>query len=77
MHHECPKYPKTQENDQKWPQKVKTLEITKITLKPQKKKKNPLETSENDQNTHKLSQNTLDILDFAGILVDFKLHCSF
>ena len=42
-----------------------------------KKKKNPLETSENDQNTHKLSQNTLDILDFEGILVDFKLHCSF
>ena len=56
---------------------MKTLEITKITLKPQKKKKNPLETSENDQNTHKLSQNTLDILDFEGILVDFKLHCSF
>ena len=42
-----------------------------------KNKQNPLKTSENDQNTHKLSQNTLDVLDFGIILVGFKLFCSF
>ena len=42
-----------------------------------KNKQNTLENSENDQNTTKLSQNTFDFLDFGGILVGFKLLCSF
>ena len=31
---------------------------------------------ENEQNIPKLCQNTLDFLDFEGILVGFKLLCS-
>ena len=42
-----------------------------------KNKQNTLENCENDQNNTKLSQNTIDFLDFGGVLVGFKLHCSF
>ena len=42
-----------------------------------KNKENSHKTSKNDQNTPKLSQHTLDFLDFGGILVGFKFHCSF
>ena len=41
-----------------------------------KNKQNTLESSENDQNTPKLSQNTLGFLDFWGILVALKLFRS-
>ena len=41
-----------------------------------KNKQNTLEYSENDQNTPKLSQNTLSFLDFWGILVALKLFRS-
>ena len=40
-----------------------------------KNRQNILETSENDQNTPKLIRNTLDFLDFGGILVGFMLLC--
>ena len=49
--------------------------MTKIPLNPQNKQ-NTIETSENDQNTPKLSQNTLDFIDFGGILDGLKLFCS-
>ena len=42
-----------------------------------KNKENTHKTSENDQTTPKLRQNTLDFLDFWGILVGFKYLCSF
>ena len=42
-----------------------------------KNKEDTHKTSENDQNTPKLSQNTLDFLDFGGILVGFKFLRSF
>ena len=42
-----------------------------------KNKENTLITSKNDQNTPKLSQNTLDFLDYGGILVGFKFLLSF
>ena len=42
-----------------------------------KNKENTLKTSKNDQNTPKLGQNTLDFLDFGGILVGFQFLCSF
>ena len=54
----------------------KTFEMTKYHWNL-KNKQNPLKTFENDQNTHKLSQNILVFIDFRGILVDFKLFCSF
>ena len=80
IHHEYPKYPKTLENDQNAPKTTtiptETFKTTKITLNPQNKQ-STLETFENDLNIPKLSQNTLDFLDFEGILVDFKLPCSF
>ena len=50
--------------------------MTKIPLNPQNKQ-STLETDENVLNIPKLSQNTLDCLDFDGILVGFKLLCSF
>ena len=41
MHHECPKYPKTLENDQNAPKTTRafqeTIKITKIPLNPQNK----------------------------------------
>ena len=80
MHHECPKYPKTLENDQTMSKTMTTFpETFKMTKKPSNPQtmQNTLETSENHQNTPKLSQNTLDFLDFWGILVGFKLFCSF
>ena len=40
-------------------------------------KQNTLETSENDQNTPKLIWNTLNFLNFRGILVRFVLQCWF
>ena len=80
IHHEYPKYPKTLEKDQHAPKTTtiptETFKTTKITLNPQNKQ-STLETFENDLNIPKLSQNTLDFLDFEGILVDFKLLCSF
>ena len=59
-----------------WQQPPKLLKWLKYSWNL-KNKQNPLKTSENDQNTHKLSQNTLDVLDFGIILVGFKLFCSF
>ena len=54
----------------------KLFKMPKIPLNSQKMQ-STLETFENDLNIPKLSQNTLDFLDFEGILVDFKLLCSF
>ena len=54
----------------------KTFRMTKIPLNPENNQ-NSLETSENDQNTPKLSRNTFDFLDLGCILVGFKLFCSF
>ena len=79
MHHDCPKYPKTLENEQNAPKTTtfpETFKMTKIPLNPQNKQ-NTLETYENDQNHPKLSQNTLDFLHFWGILGGFKLFWSF
>ena len=42
-----------------------------------KNKQNAHESSENYKNTPKLSQSTLDFLDFWDILVSFELCCSF
>ena len=74
MHHGCPKFPKTLENDQNAPKTTtmptETFKMTKIPLNP-KKKRNTLETTENDQCTARLSQNILYSLDFWGILVGF------
>ena len=57
----------------------------KLLKRPKKKKKNYIlknkqntrETTENNQNTPKLSQNRLNFLDFGGIFVGFKLFFSF
>ena len=80
MHHECPKYPKTLENDLNTPKTMtillETFKMDKIPLNPQNKQ-NALETFENDKNTPKQSQNAYDFLDFGGILAGFKLFCSF
>ena len=77
MHHQCQKYSKVLKNDQNAPKTTlttpKTFRMTKIPLNPQNTQ-NFLETSEN---IPKLSQNTLDFLDFGCILVSFKLFCSF
>ena len=65
---------------------MKSFKTTKITQKPLKwpkyhwnlkNKKNTIETSKNDQNTPKLSQNALYFVDFGGILVGFMLFFSF
>ena len=61
----------------KWPQYPKKILAWLKYHWNLKNKKNTLETSENDQNTPKLSQNTLDFVDFGGILVSFKLFYSF
>ena len=42
-----------------------------------KNKENTHRTSENNQNTLKLSKNTLYFLDFGGILVSFMFLCLF
>ena len=63
-------HPKQRQQPQKiwnWPKYHWNLKNKQYTLK----------TSENDQNTPKLSQNTINFLDFGGILVGFKLLCSF
>ena len=79
MHHGCPKFPKTLENDQNAPKTTtmptETFKMTKIPLNP-KKKRNTLETTKNDQCTARLSQNILYSLDFWGILVALKLFRS-
>ena len=81
MHHECLKYPKTLENGQNTSKTTiatpKNFKMTKILLKPKKKKQNTLETFENDQNTPKRIQNTLNFQNVGGILVSFKLLYSF
>ena len=60
--------PKQRQNPrkQKWPKYYWIL----------KNKQNTLESSENNQNTPKLNQNTLGFLDFWGILVALKLFRS-
>ena len=55
---------------------TKTFKTIRIPLNPQNKQ-STLETFENDLNIPKLSQNTLDFLDYEGILVGFKLLFSF
>ena len=50
--------------------------MSKIPLNPQNKQ-STLETFENDLNIPKLSQNTLDFLEFKGILVGFTLFYTF
>ena len=70
MHHKYPKYPQTLENDQnapKWPKYHWILKNKYYTL----------ETIENDLDIPKLSQSTLDFLDFGGILVCCKFLYSF
>ena len=80
IHHEYTKYPKTLENDQNATKMstipTKTFKTIRIPLNPQNKQ-STLETFENDLNIPKLSQNTLDFLDYEGILVGFKLLFSF
>ena len=80
MHNE---YPKISQNSIKWPKHPqndqnthKNFHITNIPLNPPNKQ-NAVETSENDLNIPKLSQNALNILDFEGILVGFKSLLSF
>ena len=70
MHHENPKYPKTTTIP------TASFKMTKIPLNPQNKEWT-LETIENDLNIPKLSQNTVDFLDFKGSLVCRKLLYSF
>ena len=62
-----PKRPQYPQEHLKWPRYQWNL----------KNEQNILETFENDQNTLKLRQNTLDFLDIGGTLVVFKLFCSF
>ena len=50
--------------------------MSKIPLNPQNKQ-STLETFENDLNIPKLSQNTLDFLEFKGIWVGFALFYTF
>ena len=71
------KIPKNNQNAPKMTSTtLKTFRMTKIPLNP-KNNQNSLETSENDQNTPKLSRNTLDFLELGCILEGFKLFCSF
>ena len=77
MHHECPKYPKILENDQNAPKTTTTTPTTFKMIKIPLNLKNKQNTLANYQNTTKLSQNTLDFLDFGGILVGFKFPRSF
>ena len=80
MHHECPKYLKIVENDQNAPKTttttLKTFKMTKYHWNL-KNKQYTLETSKNDENTLKQSQNMLGSLDFWGILVgsSWFAHC--
>ena len=80
MHHKYPKYPKTLKNGQNTPKTttipLETFQMPKIPLNSQKMQ-STLETFENDLNIPKLSQNTLDFLPFAVILVGFRFPCSF
>ena len=80
IHNEYTKYPKTLENDQNATKTstipIETFKTTRIPLNPQNKQ-STLETFENDLYIPNLSQNTLDFLDYEGILVVFKLLFSF
>lgn len=79
MHIECQKYPKTLKNNENAPQTALISSKTSKWWKYHcqfKNKHNALATFENDWYNMKLSQNTLNFLDFRGVLVDFKLFCT-
>ena len=79
MHHECRKYPKTYKMTKtpqkrpQWPRKLIKWPKYNWNLKNKQKTR---ESSKNDKNTPKLSQNTLNFLDFGDTLVGFELCCS-